>query len=124
MKDQLDELIESEEYLQMDGGHIVGKGAARLLDINIDDRKTMTDTKKTVEPEEKSIALLERRPTSVETDSACMYIRHDYGLMGPIERQELRSKATEWLRAWRKVQEDNERSKEKPNTKMNSEGLK
>ena len=33
----------------------------------------------------------------------CMNYRHDYGLLGPIERENLRSQARQWLEAWKKA---------------------
>ena len=65
---------------------------------------------KTSVTEVKSNSLLARKPSREEIDSACMYFRHDYGLMGPIERDNLRFMASEWLYSWRKVQEDTERA--------------
>lgn len=53
-----------------------------------------------------STALLERDPTEAETASACMYWRHDFGLMNEVDRAHLMWQAREWLHAWRKVNED------------------
>jgi hypothetical protein len=39
-------------------------------------------------------------------DSACMYYRHDFGLMGPTERDKMRFEAKEWIRAWEKALQD------------------
>ena len=53
-----------------------------------------------------STALLERDPTEAETASACMYWRHDFGLLIEADRMQLMWEAREWQRAWRKVNED------------------
>lgn len=39
-------------------------------------------------------------PSEEQVRSACTSVRHDYGLMGPFEKENLRSDAREWLRAW------------------------
>jgi hypothetical protein len=53
-----------------------------------------------------STSLLEREPTSAEAYSACMYWRHDFGLLPSHERKELMFEAELWLIAWKKVIED------------------
>lgn len=53
-----------------------------------------------------STALLERDPTAAEAASACMYFRHDFGLLPSHERKELMFEAELWLIAWKKVNED------------------
>lgn len=84
-----------------------------------------TDTRAAQEPEERPLARIareiaeirglptdeppapeEREPTDGELDSACMWYRHDFGLMKGFPRTKLRSEAREWLRAWRKVDGD------------------
>ena len=45
----------------------------------------------------------ESKPTDHQIFDACMSVRHDYGLMGPIEREKLRFEALEWFRAWEKA---------------------
>ena len=42
-------------------------------------------------------------PTPQQIDDACMFFRHDFGLMKPIEQEKLRSSAINWLMAWRKT---------------------
>ena len=61
-----------------------------------------------IEANENPADLLKRPPSGKEIDSACMYMRHDYGLMSLMERDKLRYEATEWLKAWAKVEEDGE----------------
>jgi hypothetical protein len=46
-----------------------------------------------------------RRPADAEIDDACMWFRHDFGLLEGIERQAVRHTAIEWLRAWIKVRD-------------------
>lgn len=46
-----------------------------------------------------------RGPTDLETDDACMWYRHDFGLLPDDERMHLRIEAKEWLRAWCKVRD-------------------
>jgi hypothetical protein len=46
-----------------------------------------------------------RGPTDLEIDDACMWYRHDFGLLPDDERMHLRIKAKEWLRAWCKVRD-------------------
>lgn len=53
-----------------------------------------------------STGLLEREPTDAEAYSACMYMRHDFGLLPSHERKEMMFDAREWLHSWRKVNED------------------
>ena len=50
--------------------------------------------------------LLEREPTDAEAYSACMYMRHDFGLLPSHERKELMFEARLWLISWSKVNED------------------
>jgi len=47
--------------------------------------------------------LLYGEPSPIQLRNACLYYRHDYGLMGPIAQEKLRSSALGWLRAWRKA---------------------
>ena len=61
-----------------------------------------------IEANEEPANLLKRQPSGKEIDSACMYMRHDYGLMSLVDRDRLRYEATEWLKAWSKVEEDGE----------------
>jgi hypothetical protein len=44
----------------------------------------------------------EWEPTPQNVDSACLSVRHDFGLLGDGERKLLRLEAIEWLNAWRK----------------------
>lgn len=53
--------------------------------------------------------LLERVPTDAETASACMYWRHDFGLLSESDRIQLVREARQWLLAWKKVIEDTAR---------------
>ena len=53
-----------------------------------------------------STGLLEREPTDAEAYGACMYFRHDFGLLPSHERKELMFVAELWLIAWKKVNED------------------
>lgn len=46
-----------------------------------------------------------RRPTDSEIDQACLWYRHDYGLLSPEEQEEVRAEAVGWLRAWIKVRD-------------------
>lgn len=46
-----------------------------------------------------------RPPTDAEIDGACMWFRHDFGLMMHGDRLRLRYQAKEWLRAWCKVRD-------------------
>ena len=40
------------------------------------------------------------QPTEEQVTSACYSFRHDFGLLPPLERAEIRATAKEWLRAW------------------------
>ena len=53
------------------------------------------------------LTLLERIPIKSETESACLYIDHSYGLMSKENKNKLESEANAWIYAWRKVEEDN-----------------
>jgi hypothetical protein len=44
----------------------------------------------------------EWNPTSEQVGSACMWYRHDFGLLGPVEAAQVRTEARMWLRAWQK----------------------
>lgn len=46
--------------------------------------------------------------------SACMYYRHDYGLMDDGDQARLRREAEEWRYAWQKVDEDGQPGTEPP----------
>ena len=47
-------------------------------------------------------------PKLSPVDSACMYFRHDYGLMDEEGQAQLRRDAEEWRYAFQKVEEDNQ----------------
>lgn len=47
--------------------------------------------------------LLNTHPSQKQIHDACMAYRHDYGLMEPIESEDLRWQATLWLKSWRKA---------------------
>jgi hypothetical protein len=47
--------------------------------------------------------LLYGKPSQKQLHDACLYYRHDYGLMGPVAQEKLRSLALSWLDAWRKA---------------------
>ena len=53
-----------------------------------------------------STSLLEREPTDAEAYSACMYMRHDFGLLPSHERKEMMFESRLWLISWSKVNED------------------
>ena len=38
-----------------------------------------------------------------DMDAVCMYFRHDFGLLGPIEREKLRTAAKIWMESWRRA---------------------
>lgn len=59
-----------------------------------------------------STGLLEREPTDAEAYDACMYFRHDFGLLPSHERKELMFVAELWLIAWKKVNEDSSNDKD------------
>jgi hypothetical protein len=44
----------------------------------------------------------EWNPTSEQVGSACMWYRHDFGLLGAVEAAQVRTEARMWLRAWQK----------------------
>lgn len=44
-------------------------------------------------------------PADAEIDSACMWFRHDFGLLDDAEKDFMRFTAKEWLRAWCKVRD-------------------
>lgn len=44
-------------------------------------------------------------PTPAEIDDACMWFRHDFGLLDDADAERLRFEAREWLRAWIKVRD-------------------
>ena len=50
-------------------------------------------------------ALRVRPPTDAEVADACMWYRHDFGLLDEREREVVRFAAREWLRAWCKVRD-------------------
>ena len=41
-----------------------------------------------------------RYPSSQALDDACLSARHDFGLMGPVEKANLQGNAMMWYRAW------------------------
>lgn len=45
-----------------------------------------------------------REPTRREVDEACMWFRHDFGLLSIAEANKVRHEARGWLRAWQKVE--------------------
>lgn len=47
------------------------------------------------------------KPHPEDLHNACMYFRHDYGLMKPEEQENLRWQAKEWLYAWSKAKRYN-----------------
>ena len=42
-------------------------------------------------------------PTETETNDACMWYRHDFGLLQGQQRAMVQFQAKEWLRAWHKA---------------------
>lgn len=42
-----------------------------------------------------------RTPTLDQIDAACLSFRHDFGMVGAVERRHTQLKAIEWLQAWR-----------------------
>lgn len=42
-------------------------------------------------------------PTDKQIDSACMFLRHDFGLLSEDAKNRIRYEAKEWLRAWLKA---------------------
>lgn len=41
-------------------------------------------------------------PTDAQVRSACLFYRHDFGLLNAAEQSQVMWQAREWLRAWQK----------------------
>ena len=46
---------------------------------------------------------LVKEPTQAQIDDACMWYRHDFGLLSESERDSVRFEARQWFRAWGKA---------------------
>ena len=82
-----------------------GRDARREEEEKTMCKENTTDAKG--EPAVSSTGLLEREPTDAEAYGACMYMRHDFGLLPSHERKEMMFEARLWLISWSKVNEDN-----------------
>ncbi len=45
---------------------------------------------------------INKKPSLKEINDACLFFRHDYGLLNSEEQKNLRFEAQEWLSAWKK----------------------
>lgn len=53
--------------------------------------------------ESRLIDLLSAEPTNSQVYDACLFYRHDFGLLDDEKAMELRYEAKEWLRCWAKA---------------------
>jgi hypothetical protein len=51
----------------------------------------------------RKVRLLDFEPSRLDVYNACLSYRHDFGLLDPIERQQIQEEALSWLRAWQKT---------------------
>jgi hypothetical protein len=94
--------------------YIVAEDLRKALDLHKDKYGYDPEYIKELTTEDESVLIKEAKEANMPnmetvgkmTNSACMYYRHDFGLLKEEAQQEVREEGLQWYLSWMKAQED------------------